>query len=73
MKAAGFERTVGETLHGFAARLQTQTSGEFDGLPDHARWYRRYAAARFGAKLQTGETVDLQPMVIPRELPRKGE
>jgi hypothetical protein len=71
MKAVGFERTVGETLHGFADRLQT--SGEFGGLPDHARWYRRYAAARFGAELQAGETEDLRPMVIPRELPRKGQ
>jgi hypothetical protein len=71
MKAAGFERTAGETLHGFAARLQT--SDEFDGLPNHAHWYRRYAAARFGAELQAGEAEDLQPMIIPRELPRKGE
>ena len=71
MKAVGFERTVDETLHGFADRLQT--SREFGGLPDHARWYRRYAAARFGTELQSGETDDLRPMVIPRELLRKGQ
>ncbi len=63
LKAVGFDRLAHQTLHGFADRMQSAV--EFGGLAGHARWYRRYAAARYGLESQAAEVGELRPLAIP--------